>query len=117
MLGSILRIDVNQRDSARGTAYAIPPDNPFINEHNAQPEIYAYGLRNVWRCSVDQGDQDTGEGRGRVFCGDVGQNMYEEIDIIERGGNYGWRAYEANECFSRSLCDQLSGEHVGITCP
>ena len=110
LLGSILRIDVDRSDSTRGTAYAIPPDNPFVNVSNAQPEIYAYGLRNVWRCSVDRGNRETGEGRGRIFCGDVGQGRFEEIDIIIKGGNYGWRAYEGNECFRQSECDQLAGK-------
>ena len=111
LLGSILRIDVDRSDSARGRAYAIPPDNPFLNVSNAQPEIYAYGFRNVWRCSVDRGDRETEEGRGRIFCGDVGQRRFEEIDIVVKGGNYGWRAYEGNECFSRSQCDQLAGKN------
>lgn len=108
LLGSLLRIDVDHSDPYRGTAYAIPPDNPFINESNAKPEIYAYGLRNAWRCSVDRGDRETGEGRGQIFCGDVGQNKIEEINLIVNGGNYGWRAYEGNECFSPSQCDQLT---------
>lgn len=55
-------------------------------------EIYAYGVRNMWRCSIDRGDPVTGRGRGRMFCGDVGQNKYEEVDIIVKGnskaGNY-----------------------------
>ena len=110
LLGSILRIDVDHVDSARGTAYAIPPDNPIIDVSGAQPEIYAYGLRNVWRCSVDRGDRESGAGRGRIFCGDVGQGRFEEIDIIVKGGNYGWRAYEGHECFRRSECDQLAGK-------
>lgn len=48
-------------------------------------EVYAYGVRNMWRCSIDRGDPDTGLGRGRMFCGDVGQNKYEEVDLIVKG--------------------------------
>lgn len=48
-------------------------------------EIYAYGVRNMWRCSIDRGDPTTGRGRGRMFCGDVGQNKYEEVDLIVKG--------------------------------
>ena len=107
LLASLLRIDVDRSDPDRDTAYAIPLDNPFINESNAKPEIYAYGLRNAWRCSVDRGDRETGEGKGRIFCGDVGQNKIEEVDLIVNGGNYGWKAYEGTECFSPSQCDLL----------
>lgn len=57
----------------------------------------------MWRCSIDRGDKN-GNGKGRFFCGDVGQNKYEEIDLIEKGGNYGWRAYEAYECFDKDQC-------------
>lgn len=104
LLGSILRIDVDNRDP--GKAYAIPPDNPFVNNTNAEPEIYAYGIRNAWRCSVDRGDRETGEGAGRIFCGDVGQNRFEEVDIIEKGGNYGWKIFEGHSCYVRqSLCN------------
>ena len=59
---------------------------------------------------MDIGDRVTGEGRGRIFCGDVGQNQYEEVDIIVSGGNYGWRAYEGNSCFVSSLCNDESCE-------
>lgn len=108
LLGSVLRIDVDHQDP--GKEYAIPDDNPFVDVPNVRPEIYAYGVRNPWRCSIDRGDSESGEGRGRVFCGDVGQNNYEEVDIIERGGNYGWRAFEGNSCFDGNLCSSDRGE-------
>ncbi|XP_077138347.1 HHIP-like protein 2 isoform X1 [Ranitomeya variabilis] len=103
LLGKVLRIDVDG-ERAAGKPYGIPPDNPFVSERHAAPEVYAYGVRNMWRCSVDQGDPVTGKGRGRIFCGDVGQSRYEEIDIIVKGGNYGWRAKEGFECFDIMLC-------------
>lgn len=84
-LGDILRIDINKKDS--GKAYAVPPDNPFVNKADALPEIWAYGLRNVWRMAFDKKT-------GKLWAGDVGQNLYEEINIIEKGGNYGWRRRE-----------------------
>uniref|UniRef100_A0A8C2K005 HHIP-like 2 n=1 Tax=Cyprinus carpio TaxID=7962 RepID=A0A8C2K005_CYPCA len=122
LLGKVLRIDVNG-SSTDGKPYKIPPDNPFLGEPDAKPEVYAYGVRNMWRCSVDRGDPLTGYGRGRIFCGDVGQNRYEEVDIIVKGGNYGWRAKEGFECFDMKLCQNSSlddilpifayGHHVG----
>ena len=108
-LGSVLRIDVDRKDS--GKEYAIPADNPFVGVPNVRPEIYAYGLRNPWRCSIDRGDQETGEGRGRIFCGDVGQEEFEEIDLIEKGGNYGWEAFEGNSCFDKDLCHSPIGKY------
>ena len=109
-LGSVLRIDVDRKDS--GKEYAIPADNPFVGIPNVKPEIYAYGLRNPWRCSIDRGDQETGKGRGRIFCGDVGQDKFEEVDLIEKGGNYGWRAFEGNRCFDQNLCGSPVGKLV-----
>ncbi|XP_030299362.1 HHIP-like protein 1 [Sparus aurata] len=110
LLGKVLRIDVD--DNERGPLYRIPPDNPFIHERGARPEVYAYGVRNMWRCSVDQGDPVTKEGKGRIFCGDVGQNKYEEIDIIEKGRNYGWRAKEGFSCYDKKLCANSSLDDV-----
>ena len=110
LLGKVLRIDVD--DNERGPLYRIPPDNPFIHERGARPEVYAYGVRNMWRCSVDPGDPLTKEGKGRIFCGDVGQNKFEEIDIIEKGRNYGWRAKEGFSCYDKKLCANSSlGRH------
>ncbi len=94
--GKMLRIDVDK--SADGNNYGIPADNPFVDNDEARPEIFAYGLRNPWRCSFDTED-------GRLFCGDVQQNSYEEIDIIEAGGNYGWRKKEATHCFDYTQPD------------
>ena len=111
--GSILRIDIDNKDT--GLEYAIPESNPFVGEANVRPEIYAYGLRNAWRCSVDRGEGRNGEGGGRVFCGDVGQGKYEEVDIIESGGNYGWRAFEGYSCFDRTLCNAESGKRSWLS--
>lgn len=106
LLGKVLRIDVD--DNEKGPLYRIPPDNPFIHEQGARPEIYAYGVRNMWRCSVDRGDPHTKQGKGRIICGDVGQNKFEEIDIIEKGRNYGWRAKEGFSCYDKKLCANSS---------
>lgn len=96
MLGKILRIDVEGREGEQ--AYSIPSDNPFMG--GEVPEIYAYGLRNPWRFSFDQ---ET----GRLWAADVGQNRLEEINIIEKGKNYGWRIQEGTECFNpKSGCDK-----------
>ncbi|XP_033125968.1 HHIP-like protein 2 [Anneissia japonica] len=105
LLGKILRIDVDSEDD--GKNYAIPPTNPFVyrNKNRTRHEIYAYGVRNMWRCGMDAGDLETGEGRGRIICGDVGQSAYEEVDIIISGGNYGWRAKEGFECYDEEMCD------------
>jgi glucose/arabinose dehydrogenase len=94
--GKILRIDVNTMSD--GKPYGIPADNPFVGDNNAAPEIWAYGLRNPWRCSFDTGSD-------RLFCGDVQQNSYEEIDIIEKGDNMGWRKMEATHCFDYTKPD------------
>lgn len=110
LLGKVLRIDVNNNDW--GPVYRIPPDNPFVDDPQARPEVYAYGVRNMWRCSFDRGEPDTKEGKGRLFCGDVGQNKYEEIDIVEKGKNYGWRAREGFSCYDKKLCVNSSLDDV-----
>jgi glucose/arabinose dehydrogenase len=87
LMGNILRIDVN------GTPYNIPADNPFVNTA-AKPEIYAYGFRNPYRFSFDMG------GARQLLVGDEGQSLYEEIDLVTKGGNYGWNVKEGTHCFS-----------------
>jgi len=102
LLGKILRIDVDGN-----FPYAIPQDNPFAGIPSNKPEIYAYGLRNPWRFSFDK---KTGE----LFCGDVGQNKYEEINLIKKGGNYGWRIMEGYHCFNPSSNCNTGGLELPI---
>ncbi|HYI76688.1 MAG TPA: PQQ-dependent sugar dehydrogenase [Chryseolinea sp.] len=96
LLGKILRIDVNTSSGKK--KYIIPADNPFRgNDKGYREEIFAYGMRNAWRFNFD-------EETGWLWAGDVGQNAIEEIDIIEKGGNYGWRIMEGENCFKPRDC-------------
>jgi glucose/arabinose dehydrogenase len=91
MLGKVLRIDVD--NMSKGMAYGIPGDNPFVGKQGYLPEIWAYGLRNPYRMAFDKG------GNHSLYLSDAGQNLWEEVDIITKGGNYGWNIKEGAHCF------------------
>ena len=93
LLGSILRLDVDSRSGDR--AYGIPNDNPLLGT-SAREEQYAWGFRNPWRFSFGP--------EGRLFVADVGQSSYEEVNVVERGGNYGWNVREGAHCFQAEEC-------------
>ncbi|KAG0481925.1 hypothetical protein HPP92_010009 [Vanilla planifolia] len=103
LLGKIMRLDVDQLPSSSEINdlglwgnYSIPKDNPSAVDNGLQSEIWALGLRNPWRCSFDS------KRSNYFFCGDVGEEVYEEIDLITKGGNYGWRVYEGYNLFHPS---------------
>ena len=101
LLGKILRIDVNCTSENKN--YCVPSENPFVgNTQGYKEEIYAYGLRNPWRMTFDPAT-------GWMWAGDVGQDSWEEIDIIEKGENYGWRIIEGNHCYNPSSDCDTSG--------
>ena len=100
-LGKMLRIDVNTN-----SGYTVPKDNPFIGKKGVKPEIWAYGFRNPYRFSFDKAS-------GQLFAGDVGQDLWEEVDIVNKGANYGWRLMEGTHCYNPAEnCDS-----AGITMP
>ncbi len=103
LLGSILRIDVSSATAQE--PYAIPSGNPFVGPSGSRGEIWAYGLRNPWKFSFDPLTGD-------LWLADVGQSNNEEIDIIKRGGNYGWNIMEGLHCYPPSApsCDQTGLE-------
>jgi glucose/arabinose dehydrogenase len=103
LMGSILRIDVDAENGE--LPYGIPADNPFV-EGSGLDEIYAYGFRNPYRFSFDIG------GEHRLFAGDAGQELWEEVSVVNLGGNYGWNVYEGTHCFSTA-----NPETVPDDCP
>ena len=103
LLGKLLRIDVS------GNAYAVPASNPFVGRSGARPEIFEYGLRNPWRYSFDRQT-------GALYIGDVGQNLYEEVDAVRAGTpgglDFGWRTMEGDSCYNATTCTRH-----GLTLP
>jgi len=102
VLGKILRIDPLGRNAANGR-YGIPPDNPFVGKAGAD-EIFAYGFRNPFRMSFD--------GDGRLYAGDVGQNVIEEVDVVTAGANYGWHVKEGTYLFDGAGTDAPGFVHA-----
>lgn len=105
LLGKILRIDVNTQKG-----YTVPKDNPFVGKDNVRPEIWAYGFRNPYRISFDKKT-------GGLFAGEVGQDLWEEVDIIKKGANYGWRIVEGTHCHNADNTTDDSCDTTGITMP
>ncbi|HJQ24715.1 MAG TPA: PQQ-dependent sugar dehydrogenase [Blastocatellia bacterium] len=103
LLGKILRIDVDHTSGSQG--YSAPVDNPFFGSTAGRDEIYAYGLRNPWRFSFDRAT-------GELYVADVGQSAREEVDIVRRGRNYGWRIFEGTLCSGNdaALCAVVQAE-------
>ena len=104
-LGKILRFDVSS-----GTNYAIPPDNPFAGG-GGLGEIFAYGFRHPWRISFDSGASN------RLLVADVGQNRWEEVDVVEKGGNYGWRILEGTRAFDPASAPALGVDVATLAAP
>ena len=104
LLAKMMRIDVNS--TSPGLPYAIPSDNPFV-AGGGLPEIFAFGFRNPWRFSFDQPT-------GRLFVADVGQDKFEEVDIVQKGGNYGWNIMEGDHCFNPPSGCNMTGLQLPI---
>jgi glucose/arabinose dehydrogenase len=104
MLAKLLRIDVNT--TSPGKQYGIPADNPFVHG-GGLPEIFAFGLRNPWRFSFDTAT-------GRLFVGDVGQDKFEEVDLVSRGDNLGWNIMEGMHCFNPPTGCNMTGLKLPI---
>jgi glucose/arabinose dehydrogenase len=102
LLGKVLRIDVDST-----SPYTIPADNPFVGQAGVRPEIWAWGFRNPWRFSFDPTT-------GRLFLGDVGQSSFEEVDLVVKGGNYGWNIMEGLHCFQPPNGCSTSGLELPI---
>lgn len=98
LLGKVLRLDVD----APGRPYSIPRDNPFADGRQGRPEIFAWGFRNPWGLVFDRA------GQRQLFVADVGQNLFEEVNIVERGGNYGWRVREGFHGFDPANPDRAA---------
>jgi glucose/arabinose dehydrogenase len=112
LFGKMLRLDVNG-----AMPYAIPPDNPLVGK-TGRDEIYAYGFRNPYRFSFDM------SGSRKIYLGDAGQVLYEEISVVEKGGNYGWNVKEGTHCFnaasnttSLATCPSIDGYGNKISDP
>ncbi|MBI3469383.1 MAG: PQQ-dependent sugar dehydrogenase [Planctomycetes bacterium] len=90
LASGIIRIDIEHPEGDR--SYSIPPDNPFLRIPGARPELWAYGFRNPWRMCFDQRS-------GRLWVGDIGQDAWELIHLVQRGANYGWSVYEGSRPF------------------
>ena len=97
LLGKFLRITPDVSGNNANPAYTVPADNPFVGVAGLE-EIYAIGVRNPFRFSFDRG------GTHQLWAGDVGQNSWEEVDLISKGGNYGWRIYEGTHCTNLDGC-------------
>ncbi|MDZ7702226.1 MAG: PQQ-dependent sugar dehydrogenase [Halobacteriales archaeon] len=100
LLGSLLRLDVDARDGDR--PYGVPDDNPLVGREGLD-EHYAWGLRNPWRLAFDGDD---------LYVADVGQDRYEEVNLVERGGNYGWNVKEGTRCFGGDSCPDRTPDEV-----
>jgi glucose/arabinose dehydrogenase len=103
LLGKILRIDIN---TPKG--YLVPKDNPFVGRKDASPEIWAYGFRNPYRFSFDKVTK-------QLFAGDVGQDLWEEVDIVKKGANYGWRLFEGTHPYNPAGGSDTKGITMPIT--